>query len=165
MPWILLAARVALGALFLFSAWTKFNPTQPALFGIPVFAQSVKAFDILPDHLVVLTAFVIPWAELLAGVALLVGFWTRAAALVVSALLAVFIAAIVSVITRDMNIECGCFGKFTWPCEGPAGWCKVWMNTGLLAVAALVAAAGGGAGSVDSVVAERGAGRRATDRF
>ena len=56
-----------------------------------------------------LFALVLPWLELLAGVALLLGLWTRSSAALVGLLLVVFIAAISFNLYRKNAIDCGCF--------------------------------------------------------
>jgi len=48
--------------------------------------------------------------ELLAGLALIFGFWRREASLLAGLLLAVFVAAVGSTLWRGIDIEnCGCF--------------------------------------------------------
>ena len=55
------------------------------------------------------SALVMPWAELLAGIALICGIWRRTAVIVVGTLLAVFIVAISVNLLRGNAIDCGCF--------------------------------------------------------
>ncbi len=54
-------------------------------------------------------ALVMPWFELLAGLALILGIWTRTSAALVGALLLVFVAAISANLLRGNAIDCGCF--------------------------------------------------------
>jgi uncharacterized membrane protein YphA (DoxX/SURF4 family) len=54
-------------------------------------------------------ALVMPWLELLAGLALILGIWTRASAVLVGVLLLVFVAAISLNLARGNAIDCGCF--------------------------------------------------------
>lgn len=133
----LLALRVALGALFVFAAYVKLRDPQ-------LFAFSVAAFKILPDSLAALATFAIPWTEAVAGVALVLGVWARATSVLLMALLGAFIAGIVSVLARGMNVHCGCFGKFEIPCTGPVGLCHVARNVVLFGLAGTVAWAGPG---------------------
>ena len=49
------------------------------------------------------------WLELLAGLALILGIWTRTAAALIGALLLVFVAAISLNLARGNAIDCGCF--------------------------------------------------------
>lgn len=122
-----LVLRVFLGGLFIFAAGMKLRDPQ-------VFVQAVMAFKILPDHLAVLATFAVPWVEMIAGVLLVLGLWTRAAALVVSVLLVMFIAGMGHILMQGEKVHCSCFGKFEWPCDGPVGPCQLVRNGVLLLV-------------------------------
>jgi uncharacterized membrane protein YphA (DoxX/SURF4 family) len=100
---LVLALRLFLGFVFIYAAVHKI--VYP-----PGFAKEVMAYKILPAALVNLMAIFLPWLELLTGVALLAGRWTRTAATVVAALLAVFTVAIAVRGFRDgWDFRCGCF--------------------------------------------------------
>jgi len=142
MGWLVLPARLALGALFIFAAYVKLSNPQH-------FALSVAAFKLLPDHLAVLVTFVVPWTELVAGVALVVGLWARSAAFLLALVLAVFMAGIGSVLYRQMDVECGCFGKFEIPCTGKVGVCHLARNGVLILLALVVMIWGPGPLAVD----------------
>ena len=73
------------------------------------FADDVAAFRILPIPSVNLFAIVLPWVELLAGVALLVGAGVRSGGLLILGLNVMFLAAIFSALARGLDIHCGCF--------------------------------------------------------
>jgi uncharacterized membrane protein YphA (DoxX/SURF4 family) len=149
---LILLARLAIGGLMVFTAYLKLKPAEGLLASGPqTFALNIKAYQILPDHLVTLAAFVIPWTELLAGLLLLVGLRARAASLVLCLLLATFTAGVVSVIARGLNVECGCFGSFKLLCSGPITWCKVGENALLLALAAWPLVRGPGLLALDSL--------------
>ena len=99
-------ARLALGALFIFSGVVKLNDPQ-------AFAFAIKGFKLVESHTLISQAtFSIPWTEILIGVLLVLGLWTRAAAGAMLVMLVVFTGAVVSVIARDIDTTCGCFGKF-----------------------------------------------------
>lgn len=155
--WSLLAyvLRVALAAVFLIAAWTKLTNVTGALEGArgaETFAEAIMAYRLgLPEWLVAWSTFTIPIAELLVGVALVLGLWTRAAALVYVLLLAAFTAGVMSVISRGLNITCGCFGDFKLYCEGAIGWCKVAENGVLAGLAGLLLIFGPGRMSLDWV--------------
>jgi len=101
---VVLALRVALGAVFVYAAWTKLR--QPW----ELFAMSIDAYKVLPDWAVVVVARTLPWAELAIGVALMAGRWLRVSAGAASLLLAVFFALMVRAYAKGMQINCGCFG-------------------------------------------------------
>jgi len=67
------------------------------------------AYDLLPDSLVRIWAVTLPWIELAIGVALVWGVARRAALATATALVSVFAAALISILARDMSVECGCF--------------------------------------------------------
>lgn len=155
---LLLPLRLVLGGLFLFAAWNKLfaNPFAKSSIENPAqaFAESIQAFRILPVEsagtLIKLLTFTIPWAEAIAGLLLVVGLFTRAAATLISFQLVIFTAAILSVIFRGIDTPCGCFGKFDWPCTGNVmGWCHVWRDVVMLLMGLILAWRGGGLGALD----------------
>ena len=101
-PWLTVRTQIALGTFFIIAA-------LPKLADPPAFAHMIYNYRILPGTLVNASALVMPWAELLAGIALVLGIWRRTAALLVGALLAVFIVAISVNLLRGNAIDCGCF--------------------------------------------------------
>lgn len=140
---IALFLRFALAGVFLFAAYNKLiNPQN--------FSESIQAFHMsLPDWMVLFATYAIPWTEVYCGVALVLGLWTRAAALVFTLLMGVFMVGIVSAINRGLPLNCGCFGKFKLYCDGPLGWCKVRENGVLIGLAILLLVFGGGMASLD----------------
>ncbi|HYF14419.1 MAG TPA: MauE/DoxX family redox-associated membrane protein [Phycisphaerales bacterium] len=130
--------RFLLGAAFLAAGILKLSDPQG-------FAFAVKGFRVLPDHLVIPATYAIPWTEVFAGVLLLLGLWSRAAALVLSAMLAGFIAGLASVILRKMDVSCACFGDLQFPCGHSVGWCQIIRNVVMLGMAAPVLLWGPGA--------------------
>ena len=69
----------------------------------------IANYAILPDFLVTLPALVLPWLELVAGLCLAAGLWTRSSALLLSLLLLVFIVALGFNALRGIDLSCGCF--------------------------------------------------------
>ena len=57
-----------------------------------------------------LLAAALPWLEILAGGLLLAHRHVRAACLVLAALTTLFVAALLSVLARGLEVDCGCFG-------------------------------------------------------
>lgn len=148
------ASRLILGALFVFAAYVKLSMPQE-------FIESVRAFKIfdgkpLPDHLATLATFALPWTEMACGILLILGLWTRSAALILASLLAVFIVALVLVLRLPGEIECGCFGKFEIPCGKIVGPCHVVRNCVLLGLTGLVLVVGPGRLSFDAKCRQNG---------
>ena len=100
--WLSILIRIALGAIFLFSA-------APKIADPPAFAQMIWNYQVLPSFVINVLAMVLPWLELFAGIALITGVLRRGAALTVGGMLIVFIAAIAFNLVRGNPIDCGCF--------------------------------------------------------
>jgi putative oxidoreductase len=100
---VLLAFRIVLGGLFVYAGAVK------ALAPLD-FAQSIRNYQIVGQSLSFVAALVLPWLEILAGAALVLGLWKRGAALVVTALLVFFIVLTAVTMVRGLDVDCGCFG-------------------------------------------------------
>ena len=122
------AARILLGGLFLWASVTKV-PDMAA------FAESVANYRIVPPALVPAVAAAVVGVEISAGIALVLNFWARAAALVLAGLLAVFTVGLASALARGIDLACGCFGG-----NAPATWWTVLRDVVLLGLALGVAA-------------------------
>jgi uncharacterized membrane protein YphA (DoxX/SURF4 family) len=101
---VVLVLRVALGAVFVYAAWTKLR--QPW----ELFAMSIDAYTVLPYWAVLVVARTLPWAELAIGLALMAGRWMRVSTAAASLLLAMFFVLMVRAYVERMQIDCGCFG-------------------------------------------------------
>jgi uncharacterized membrane protein YphA (DoxX/SURF4 family) len=101
---VALALRIALGAVFVYAAWTKLREPWE------LFAMSIDAYKVLPYWAVLVVARTLPWAEMLIGLALMAGRWLRLSAAAASLLLLVFFALMVRAYAKGMQIDCGCFG-------------------------------------------------------
>jgi uncharacterized membrane protein YphA (DoxX/SURF4 family) len=146
MGWLSLACRIALGGLFIFAGTMKLMKPQG-------FADSIMGFKMLnPDtqgHLIITMAYVIPWTEVIAGTLLVLGLWARASATVIVSMLVAFIGGVLSVIARDIDAKCSCFGSIEWPCTGGVGWCQVIRNVVMIAMAVPILRWGAGSVAVD----------------
>jgi uncharacterized membrane protein YphA (DoxX/SURF4 family) len=96
--------RLALGAIFVYAAWTKLK--DPWL----LFAISIDNYKVLPEWAVLVVARTLPWFELLLGVVLLSGRFSRVSSTAASALLTLFFVLMVRAYVRGEAIDCGCFG-------------------------------------------------------
>ncbi|HEV7425984.1 MAG TPA: MauE/DoxX family redox-associated membrane protein [Thermoanaerobaculia bacterium] len=101
-PWLTIRVQLALGAIFVIAA-------IPKIADPPSFAHMIYNYRLVPASLINISALVMPWVELLAGLALILGIWKAAARNVIGILLAIFIIAISINLARDNAIDCGCF--------------------------------------------------------
>jgi hypothetical protein len=86
---------------------------QPA-----AFAESIQAYKLIPEYLAPWLARFLPWLEIWAALALLWPGTRAAGALLVAALSGIFALAVISVMLRGLEINCGCFG----PLSSKVGW-------------------------------------------
>jgi uncharacterized membrane protein YphA (DoxX/SURF4 family) len=101
------AAQIAAGMIFLAAA-------LPKIADLSAFAGSVHNFHLEPFIPVAATnivAMTIPWIELVAGLALVVGVRPRAGAVIYTVLLACFTIGVIAAMARGLSFDCGCFGK------------------------------------------------------
>lgn len=101
-PWLTLRVQIALGIIFVAAAW-------PHVLDPPSFAHMIYNYRILPGALINIATLVMPWLELLTGLCLILGIWTRPARWLITAMLIVFIVAISINLLRGNAIDCGCF--------------------------------------------------------
>lgn len=94
--------QIALGAVFVAAA-------IPKIADPPGFAHMIYNYRLLPGAAINAVALLMPWLELVAGLALILGVWRREAALAVGAMLLVFLAAIGVNLARGHAVDCGCF--------------------------------------------------------
>jgi uncharacterized membrane protein YphA (DoxX/SURF4 family) len=125
-----LAARLYLAAIFLFACWHKI--LEPA-----AFALDIATYQILPLGLVNPLAIVLPWVELAAGLMLLSGFRTRAAALLVAGMMVMFTVAISIAVAKGLDMSCGCFAS-QGSAEDPISWRTILRDASWLFLAAYV---------------------------
>jgi hypothetical protein len=75
-------------------------------------AALMQQYTVIPPGLTWWIAAVLPWLELASGTALVIGFYTTLAALVIGGQLVVFIGLMLVVLALGVPIEdCGCFGN------------------------------------------------------
>lgn len=71
---------------------------------------AVQAYELLPQGMVGFAATAMPLAEIVLGVLLLAGLWTRVVAVLSILLLLVLIGVVAQSWARGLTIDCGCFG-------------------------------------------------------
>ena len=101
-PWLTVRVQIALGAIF-------FAAALPKIADPPSFAHMIYNYRILPAGLINISALVMPWVELVAGLCLMLGVWVRPARWLVTLMLVVFMVAIAFNLYRGNAIDCGCF--------------------------------------------------------
>ncbi len=108
--------RVLLGALLLAAGALKVGHA-------PELAASIAGFRLLPPAVTGLLALALPYIELLLGLYLIAGLFTRVVAAIAAAQFLVYSGAIASAVIRHIAANCGCFGPndvtvADWPHAG-----------------------------------------------
>ncbi len=107
-PWLTIRAQIVLAGIFVVAGALKI--ADP-----PGFAHELHNYALLPERFVAPLALVMPWLEVVCGIALFLGLWRRASAAILGALLAVFIGALSIDLARGQPVDCGCFGTSAVP--------------------------------------------------
>lgn len=95
-------ARPVIGAVFVYAGWLKArHPGQ--------FMHDVIAFRMIPEQAAYWLAAIVPYLEIVAGIALIGGILRRGARLVLLFLSGVFLVALSVAWARHLDISCGCF--------------------------------------------------------
>ena len=101
-PWLTIRVQLALGAIFIIAA-------VPKIADPPSFAHMIYNYRILPAGLINISSLIMPWVELLCGLALVIGVWRKPSLAIITLLLVTFIIAISVNLARGNAIDCGCF--------------------------------------------------------
>lgn len=126
--WIALVVRLYLGGVFLAACTHKIAHPE-------VFALDVATYQFLPLWSVNLFAIVVPWLELVAGAALILGLRVRAAALLVVGMMISFMIALAWALHLGLDMSCGCFASQAAEHNDPISWLtlvrdSVWLLQG-----------------------------------
>ncbi len=105
-PWLTVRLQFVLAAFFVVAGVSKVSDP-------PGFAHEIHNFALVPGVAVNAMALVLPWLEIVVGVALFLNVATRTAARILGVLLLVFIAALSINLARGRPVDCGCFGTST----------------------------------------------------
>lgn len=103
MRWIGLLARLGLGGVLLVAGALKVPHPEASV-------TAVRAYQLLPTEAADVVGQALPIIEVIVGALLILGVFTRWAAVVGGLLMVAFIIGIASVWARGISINCGCFG-------------------------------------------------------
>lgn len=98
-----LLARLALGVVLLVAGALKIGNPLGA-------ARAVQAYDVLPFEMARYVGYALPWLEVMMGILLILGLFTRISAWVGTLLMFAFVIGISQAWARGLTIDCGCFG-------------------------------------------------------
>ena len=98
-----LLLRLVLGVVLLLAGGLKVGNPLGA-------ARAVQAYDVLPFELARWIGYALPWVEIVVGVLLVLGLFTRVSAVIGTVLMLAFVIGIAQAWARGLSIDCGCFG-------------------------------------------------------
>lgn len=141
---IIWIGRLVLGGIFIYAGYSKaFLPNTnlwPFFFlklsvsmNLSNFALQVAAFKMLPDWGVQFVAHTLPFAEIILGLLLLIGWRLRIWASLLTLLMLGFFVAVLRAYALHMDINCGCFAT-----PEPINLRKVLEDAALLGLALLM---------------------------
>jgi uncharacterized membrane protein YphA (DoxX/SURF4 family) len=117
---ILWIARIVLGGIFIYAGYSKaflpnhnLRPFFVLKFSLSMnlsnFATQVEAFKMLPPWGVQFVAHTLPFAEMILGLLVLIGWQLRIWASLLTVIMVGFFVVVTRAYLLHMNINCGCF--------------------------------------------------------
>ena len=98
--------RIIVGGIFFYAGFLKINDLQS-------FELSIRNYQILNDPWVGILAMTLPPLEMILGITILIKFLYQGALLIACMTMSVFIASLLSLLARNIDINCGCLGLNT----------------------------------------------------
>ncbi|MEO7069669.1 MAG: DoxX family protein [Nostocoides sp.] len=98
-----LLARLMLGGVLIVAGALKMGNPAGA-------ARAVQAYRVMPYDLATYVGYALPYVEIIVGILLVIGLFTRIAAVIGGILMVAFIIGISQAWARGFTIDCGCFG-------------------------------------------------------
>ena len=127
---LVILLRVSLGVYFVYSGGLKIF-----VVGFDDFVDAVGNYQIVGAPWDAVAGYLLPWVELCAGLALVLGWAFRGAALLVVAMLVVFNVALALAWSSGLEINCGCYAKSAEPTNYPL---KILSNAAWLLCGVLI---------------------------
>jgi len=95
--------RVVIGILFIVAGTLKLlDPAQ--------FLSDIQTFQLVPYSVAFAMALMLPWLEVISGIALALKKWRWGAPVLLLGLMIAFTGALIISAGRGLDISCGCFG-------------------------------------------------------
>ena len=121
--------RIALGLFFLVVGILKLRD-------LDAFTEDIFNYQILFPPYDGYAAYLVAWLEVIAGLAVTIGFWgLRGGLILIAGMLVSFITALSNAAAKGLNINCGCFGSSDEPTNYPL---HIGMNVALLLLTAFL---------------------------
>lgn len=143
MPTLTLVLRLALGLTLIVTGALKAGHAADL-------ASAIAGFRLLPQAAIGPLAVALPYIEILVGGYLVLGLFTRLAAIAAAVQFVLYAGAIASAVIRHIPANCGCFGPHD---TATADWPHVAFDMALALVALIIAAGAPGRLALDRRIA------------
>jgi putative oxidoreductase len=119
--YLALVFRIGVGGFFLYASMSKIPyPAQ--------FAEGTASYRLIPYWFLNAGAVMLPWIEFVCGLFLVIGFVSRAAAVLIEFMLVLFNIMVLINMYWGAPISCGCYDTV----GEPIGWHKIFENVLML---------------------------------
>jgi uncharacterized membrane protein YphA (DoxX/SURF4 family) len=147
--WLGFGTRLVIGGVWIYAGAVKLpDPAQSV--------EAVRAYQLLPGDTASTVGQLLPVIEVVVGVCLVLGLFTRAFAVLSASLFVLFIAGVASVWIRGIDIDCGCFGGGGYDPDASSAYpWEIARDIGLLLLSVLLARARSTRLALDSVLFRR----------
>lgn len=116
-PYLALIIRIGVGGFFIYASMSKIPyPAQ--------FAEAIANYRLIPYWCLNAGAVLLPWIEFVCGLFLIIGFVSRASAVMIGLMLLLFNFMVLINMYRGAPITCGCYDIV----GEPIGWQKIFEN-------------------------------------
>ena len=102
--WLGVLARLVLGGVWLWAGLAKLPHPETSV-------SAVRAYQLLPTGMADTVGRVLPMVEVVLGACLVLGLLVRFTGVLSALLMVAFLIGIISVWSRGIEINCGCFGN------------------------------------------------------
>ncbi len=102
---VALILRVVMGAWFVYAGGLKIFGS-----GLDRFVTDIENYRLVTGQIAVLSAYLIPWLEVVAGLFFMLGMLRKGTWIVMLGLVLAFTVAVGSAWWRGLDISCGCLG-------------------------------------------------------
>ncbi|MFM2221423.1 MAG: hypothetical protein RLZZ553_1171 [Verrucomicrobiota bacterium] len=106
LPLFQLFCQVAVGVVLLYAGGQKIFVS-----GVSQFAADIEKFHLLPESMVPLVAYFLPWCEVVTGICLMLDVLRIGAIASGVVMSLMFCGVILWAWSQGLDISCGCFGK------------------------------------------------------
>lgn len=103
LPWITTLLRLVLAAIWGYAGLSKITDPEATV-------RAVRAYQLLPESVVSVVGYGLPFVEIGLAILLVLGIATRVLGGVCALLFVAFLVGIISAAARGLTIDCGCFG-------------------------------------------------------